>query len=51
MSYDEAVEATVTRLEAFAEIEKHGCDPIDFVEDEGNQETYPGHVVLGWLGY
>jgi hypothetical protein len=30
MTYDEAIETTVTKLEALAEIEAHGIDPEDF---------------------
>jgi hypothetical protein len=51
MTYDEAIETAVTKLEALAEIEKHGIDPEDFLEDMGNHDTYAGADVLAWLGY
>ncbi len=52
MSYEEAVEATVSRAEAKAEIERHGGDGWDvFVADHGDHTEYSGDTVLGWLGY
>jgi hypothetical protein len=51
MTYDEATEATVTKLEALAEIEKHGIDPEEFLEEMGNHDIYSGADVLAWLGY
>jgi hypothetical protein len=51
MTYDEAIEATVTKAEAFAEIRKHGIDPNEFLEEMGDRETYAGGDVLSWLGY
>jgi hypothetical protein len=51
MTYDEAIETTVTKLEAFAEIEQHGIDPEEFLEDMGNHDIYAGADVLAWLGY
>ena len=51
MTYDEAIETSVTKREALAEIEAHGIDPKDFLEDMGNHDTYAGADVLAWLGY
>ena len=51
MTYDEATESTVTKLEALAEIEAHGIDPEDFLGEMGNHDTYAGGDVLAWLGY
>jgi hypothetical protein len=51
MTYDEAIEATVTKREALAEVKAHGIDPEDFLEDMGNHDTYAGSDVLAWLGY
>jgi hypothetical protein len=51
MTYDEAIEATVTKRDALAEIKAHGVDPEEFLEDMGNHDTYAGADVLAWLGY
>jgi len=51
MTYEEAVEATVTRSEAMAEIEHHAADWDEFVAEYGDHPTYRGEDVLGWLGY
>lgn len=54
MTLEEAMEATVTREEARREIEEnHSCDGgwLAFVEEHGWHDTYPGSVVLGWIGY
>jgi hypothetical protein len=51
MTYDEATEATVTKLEALAEIEAHGINPEEFLEELGNHDIYSGAAVLVWLGY
>ena len=51
MNYHEAVESTVSRLEAIREIQRHGQDPEEFFSDVGDREEYRGAVVLRWLGY
>lgn len=51
MTYEQAIEATVTRDEALAEIAAHGIDFSEFVEEYGDREEYEGADVLGWLGY
>lgn len=51
MSYDDAIEATVTKREAIAEIKAHGLDPQDFFDEVGKKEEYIGLEVLSWLGY
>lgn len=51
MTYEEAIEATVTKAEALAEIRKHGINPIEFLEEMGDYEEYDGGDVLSWLGY
>jgi hypothetical protein len=51
MSYDDAIEATVTKGEAIAEIKAHGLDPADFFEEIGKKGEYLGIDVLSWLGY
>jgi hypothetical protein len=51
MTYDEAICSNVTKLEALAEVEAHGIDPEEFLEEMGNYDTYAGADVLAWLGY
>jgi len=51
MTYEQALEITVTQSEALAEVRKHGIDPSEFLEEMGEQETYAAADVLAWLGY
>lgn len=51
MNYEQACEETITRKQAHKEIERHSASWEDFIRDEGDEETYPGKVVLDWLGY
>jgi|TARA_R110000744_G_scaffold88265_2_gene172042 hypothetical protein len=52
MTYDEALESTVTRAEAIREIEgQHSLKFADFVEECGDHQSYSGAAVLEWLGY
>ena len=57
MPYESATEylddygVRVTRCEALIEIEIHGIDPSEFLEEMGDHETYAGADVLAWLGY
>jgi hypothetical protein len=54
MTYEEAIQATVTREEANAEIEKHDSSDatwIDFLNVCGDKEEYSGKDVLAFLGY
>jgi hypothetical protein len=51
MTYEQAIEITVTKSAALAEIRKHGIDPNEFLEEMGDRETYAGADVLAWLGY
>jgi hypothetical protein len=51
MTYDEAIEATVTKRDALAEVKAHGIDPEEFLVDMGSHDTYAGADVLAWLGY
>lgn len=58
MTYDEAVEATVSREEALREIERHAETPMEafekwceFLSEVGDRPEYQGSEVLGWLGY
>lgn len=54
-TYEDACDATVSRAEAKAEIQRHdlGTDDAwaEFVADHGDHEEYSGKVVLDWLGY
>jgi hypothetical protein len=50
-SYEEAVEAEVTADQARREIEKHGLEWQDFLNDVGMKDLYTGQEVLDWLGY
>lgn len=52
MTLDDAMEATVSRAEARAEIEiQHGLCFADFIAECGDAEEYEGADVLNWLGY
>lgn len=50
-SYEDAAEATVTKEQARREIEKHGCDWVEFLSEVGDKSEYRGAEVLDWLGY
>lgn len=49
----DALEATVTRAEAEAEIAKHDVDGgfALFLTEVGDKSEYEGREVLDWLGY
>lgn len=51
--YFEACEATVSRAEARAEIERHDVDGgfALFLVEVGDRDEYQGKEVLDWLGY
>jgi hypothetical protein len=51
MSYEEAIEATVTREEAKREIAAHGASWDEFIAECGDKPEYSGSTVLDWLGY
>lgn len=51
MTYEEALEITVTKSAALAEVRKHGINPSEFLEEMGDHDTYAGAAVLAWLGY
>lgn len=55
MTYEEAIEATVTKAEArhCIEVEHHCVDGAweQFLEEHGDHEEYQGGEVLGFLGY
>ncbi len=51
MTFEEAMDAVVSKAEAVAEIRRHHQDPAEFFAEVGEREDYPGSEVLGWLGY
>ena len=55
MTYEEAIEATVTKAEAKHCIEvEHQVDEgawAEFLQEHGDHEEYSGGDVLGFLGY
>ena len=52
MDYFEALEVTVTRAEAKAEIDKHSGEGWEqFLLDVGDRPEYEGWEILDWLGY
>ena len=42
---------TVSQDEARREVIKHGADWTEFVQDNGERQTYRARRVLEWLGY
>ena len=51
MTYTEAYYVTVSRVEAKREIERHGCNWLEFINEVGDKQEYEGSDVLDWLGY
>jgi hypothetical protein len=59
MTYEQAMDSTVTRAEAEAEIRAHGGETSTgrdelwraFLAEAGDRPTYDGAAVLSWLGY
>ena len=51
MQLEDALECTVTRKEAIAEIMKHDFPIEEFFDDVGDRPEYRGSEVLLWLGY
>lgn len=51
MSFEEAMDAKVTKEEASHEIVRHDLEPEDFFLEVGDRDLYSGSDVLGWLGY
>lgn len=51
-TYDEAMAGfEVSETEARREVEKHGIDWQEFVEEMGRRDCYDSAEVLAWLGY
>ena len=52
MDYYESAEGyTISKERAKKEIAKHGSSWEEFVEDNGEHESYDAQSVLAWLGY
>ena len=51
MTFEEAMEATVSKAEAILEIQRHGHSPAEFFLEVGERNEYEGREVLEWLGY
>jgi len=52
MTYEQAMAGElITRRQAFAEVENHGIDIMEFIEDCGDSAHYNSREVLEWLGY
>lgn len=51
MTFEEAIESTVSKAEALAEIRNHSCSIEEFLLELGDHQTYRGKDVLAWLGY
>ena len=52
MTYEQAMAGeTITRSQAFREVENHGIDIMEFIEDCGDAAHYNSREVLEWLGY
>lgn len=51
MDYNEAIETTVSRAQALAELAKHDSNIFEFFDDVGDKPEYTGKEVLDWLGY
>lgn len=52
MNYDDAMKATISRVEAMREVNKHDCEGWEqFLADCGDHASYAGSTILNWLGY
>ncbi len=51
MTYEEAMEAVVSKAAAIAEIRGHDQDPVEFFAEVGERDEYQGSEILEWLGY
>lgn len=51
MTYEQAIEETVSKKAALTEVRNHGCSVSEFIEEMGDKENYQGEDVLNWLGY
>tara|TARA_R110001632_G_scaffold64062_1_gene152589 strand:- start:506 stop:670 length:165 start_codon:yes stop_codon:yes gene_type:complete len=50
-NYEEALEITLTAVQAKREVEKHNLNFNDFINEVGDKESFTGEQVLNWLGY
>lgn len=49
--YDSAEDCILSKDRAAQEIQRHGNDPQEFFQEQGEHETYSAQMVLRWLGY
>lgn len=49
--YDSAEGITISPARARKEVEKHGAEWVEFLQDVGEKEYYDAQEVLNWLGY
>ena len=52
MTYEQAMTGeNITWRQAFREVENHGIDIAEFIEECGDSAHYNSREVLEWLGY
>lgn len=52
MTYEQAMSGeTISRKQALREVEDHGIDIMEFIEECGDSAHYNSREVLEWLGY
>ena len=52
MTYEQAMTGeTISRKQALREVEDHGIDIMEFIEECGDSAHYNSREVLEWLGY
>lgn len=52
MSYEEAIQETVTRQQAIRELKRHSIVSLEeFFAEVGDRAEYAAKDVLDWLGY
>ena len=51
MNYYDALEETISKLDAVREIHLHHLDIEEFFHDCGELDEYQGSIILNWLGY
>lgn len=49
--YESAEDIIISQSRAKKEIEKHGANWDDFIEECGEKADYDAQFVLRWLGY
>ena len=49
--YESAEDIVISKERARKEVEKHSASWEEFVNENGEQESYDAQFVLRWLGY